>query len=79
MQRGKWVVRASMAGAVMGPPGRAVSASVRVASGVRKDLERCARIGLSRSSSSRRGRARLVSWVRGDGVSRLQLLQIGRV
>ena len=46
----------------MGAPGNEVSASERVLSGVAKDLERWARIGVRRSSSSRRGRAREVCW-----------------
>ena len=62
MQRGKWVERGSMEEAVKGAaPGRRVSVSERWASGVAKDLERWVRIGVRRSSSSRRGRARDVS------------------
>lgn len=63
MQRGKWAERESMEEAVMGalPVGRAESASERWESGVAKDLERWVRMGVSRSSSSRRGRARAVS------------------
>ena len=41
--------------------GRRESASERVESGVAKDLLKCVRIGVRRSSSSRRGRAREVS------------------
>ena len=47
----------------MGAPGSEVSASEMWASGVAKFLERCVRMGLRRSSSSRRGRAREVSCV----------------
>jgi len=60
MQRGKCVERGSMAAAVMAVP-RAVSVSEMCASGVAKFLERWVRMGVRRSSSSRRGRARAVS------------------
>ena len=66
MQSGKCVERGSMVEAVMWvPDGRAPSESRKVESGVEKFFERCVRIGLRRSSSSRRGRARLVSCVGG--------------
>ena len=62
MQRGKWfLAKLSMVLCVIGAPGMAVSASERVESGVPKDFERCVKMGVSRSSSSRRGRAREVS------------------
>ena len=50
-----------MLAAEMGPPSE-VSLSEMCASGVAKFLERWVRIGVRRSSSSRRGRARAVSW-----------------
>ena len=45
----------------MGAPGNAVFESEIVESGVEKFFERWLRIGVRRSSSSRRGRARAVS------------------
>lgn len=45
----------------MGAPGRALSESERVESGVAKFLERWFNIGVRRSSSSRRGSARAAS------------------
>ena len=45
----------------MGAPVTAESESESVESGVAKFLERCVRIGVRRSSSSRRGSARAVS------------------
>lgn len=62
MQRGKCWDRWSMDAALIGAPGRAASESEKEESGVAKFLERWLRIGVSRSSSSRRGRARLVSF-----------------
>lgn len=44
----------------MGAPWRIVSESERLESGVAKFLERWFRIGVRRSSSSRRGKARAV-------------------
>lgn len=61
MQRGKCWDRVSIEEALMGAPGREVSLSEMCASGVAKFLERWVRMGLRRSSSSRRGRAREVS------------------
>jgi len=61
MQRGKCWDKGSMEEALMGAPGRALSESERVESGVAKFLERWLRIGVRRSSSSRRGRARAAS------------------
>ena len=46
----------------MGAPWRAESESEREESGVAKFLDRWMRMGVRRSSSSRRGRARAVSW-----------------
>ena len=62
MHSGKCWESPSIEAALIGAPGREVSASERVESGVAKDLERWLRIGLSRSSSSSRGRARDVSY-----------------
>lgn len=61
MQRGKCWDRVSTEAALMEMPGREVSESERVESGVEKFLERWVRIGVKRSSSSRRGMARAVS------------------
>lgn len=66
MQRGKCCDRESMEEAEMGAP-REVSVSEMCASGVAKFLERWVRIGVRRSSSSRRGRARAVSCGVGKG------------
>jgi len=60
MQRGKCAERASMDAAEMEAL-REVSVSEVCASGVAKFLERWVRMGVRRSSSSRRGRARAVS------------------
>ena len=60
MQAGKCWERESMLEAVMGAP-REVSLSEMCASGVAKFLDRCVKMGVRRSSSSRRGRARAVS------------------
>jgi len=61
MQRGKCWERGSMEGAVMAAPGRRESVSLREEVGVLKAVERCVRIGVRRSDSSRRGSAREVS------------------
>lgn len=58
MQSGKWDDRASIVEEFIGAPGRDVSESARVESGVEMFLERWFKIGARRSSSSRRGRAR---------------------
>ena len=60
MQSGKCAESTSILAELMGAPGNALSASVRLASGAANDLERWARMGVSRSSSSSRGRARAV-------------------
>jgi hypothetical protein len=62
MQSGKWGVRESMEEAVMWVPVSVESASWRVEPGVAKDLERWWRMGVRRSVSSRRGRARDVNY-----------------
>lgn len=49
--------------AEMSAPGRAVEDEEYCASGVVKFCERCCRIGVIRSSSSRRGRAREVAYL----------------
>ena len=61
MQSGKYWDKMSMEEAFIGAPGSAVSESEIVESGVEKFFERWLRIGVSRSSSSRRGRALAVS------------------
>ena len=62
MQRGKWVDMESMEAAVGAErPSMVASEEEYWASGALKDVERWARIGARRSSSSRRGRARAVS------------------
>lgn len=62
MHSGNEVERVSIEAAFIGVPfGRAASESEKVEEGVAKDLERCARMGERRSSSSSRGRARAVS------------------
>ena len=61
MQRGKCCERASIEEALIGAPGRALSESERVESGVAKFLDKWFRIGVRRSSSSSRGRAREAS------------------
>jgi hypothetical protein len=58
MQRGKEEARVGIEAAVMVPAGREES---EVEGGVRKVEERWFRMGVRRSSSSRRGRARDVS------------------
>ena len=63
MQRGKEEERLSMLRAEMSAPERAVEDEEYCASGVEKFCERCVRIGVMRSSSSRRGRAREVIYV----------------
>ena len=63
MQRGKCWERVSMEAALMVAPERALSASERVESGVAKFLDRWFRMGVRRSSSSSRGKARAASWM----------------
>lgn len=53
----------SIEAALMGAPGRALSESERVESGVAKLLDRWFRMGVKRSSSSSRGSARAASYV----------------
>ena len=60
MHRGKCADKASTLRADMSAPGTPVS-ELYEASGVMKFLDRWSSIGVSRSSSSRRGRARAVS------------------
>lgn len=60
MHIGKWRDNESIEPALIDAPGRAVSESDIPESGVPKFLERWFNIGVSRSSSSRRGRARAV-------------------
>lgn len=63
MQRGKFWESVSMEDAVMAErPSMLASEVEYAASGAVKDCERCARMGARRSSSSRRGRARAVSY-----------------
>lgn len=62
MHSGKWFDRASIEEALIDVPGRTVSESDKVESGVAKFLERWFRIGVRRSSSSMRGNARAVIW-----------------
>lgn len=61
MQSGKCWERGSTEAALMGAPGRALSESERLESGVAKFLDRWLRMGVRRSSSSRRGKAREAS------------------
>ena len=63
MQRGKCWDSASMEAAFMVAPERALSESERVESGVAKFLDRWFRMGVRRSSSSSRGKARAASYI----------------
>ena len=63
MQRGKEEERESMLRAEMSAPGKEVEELEYEASGVVKFLERWAKMGVRRSSSSKRGKAREVTYL----------------